>query len=69
MDALQRASLAMTAFSAGTRTVRMAWLRSESLAHSAGNTVRSCAGGELVLPEDDVGVRPDGHVVVGGTDL
>ena len=68
MDALQRASLAMTAFSAGTRTVRMAWLRS-SLAHSARNTVRSCAGGQLVLPQDDVGVGPHGHVVVGDTDL
>ena len=94
MDALQRASLAMTAFSAGTRTVRMAWLRSlvcgdangqdglvalepgsgsdglsESLAHSTGHTVRSCAGSQLVLPQDDVGVRPDGHVVVGDADL
>ena len=97
MDALQRASLAMTAFSAGTRTVRMAWLRSslaavptvfpnpwripletrsapahglsESLAHSTGHTVRSCAGRQLVLPQDDVGVGPHGHVVVGDSDL
>ena len=36
---------------------------SECTAHSAGNTVRSCAGCELVLPENDVGVCPDLEVV------
>ena len=62
MDALQRASLAMTAFSAGTRTVRMAWL----VVGDTDLSVQDLVGGDTAgldggVPDLDTVLHPEGE--------